>query len=151
MTTISNLTVDSPVVPAPVLAAPPAATPAAPVPTPAAPATPGVTIIDARNATVRDDQGRLIKVKRLGAQARYRLFRALGAENVENRLMIHYATLAGSVIEIDGAPIPFPNTELQVEALIQRLDDEGLEAVMSALVAMAPEMTEGVADAAKNL
>jgi hypothetical protein len=36
------------------------------------------------------------------------------------------ASLAFSVLEIDGVPIPGPSTEAQIESVIDRLGDEGL-------------------------
>jgi hypothetical protein len=110
----------------------------------------GVTVHDAKTATVRDKNGRTIKVKKLGALDRVRLFKALGAEASENRQVMHYSALAASVTELNGDHVGFPTTSAQVDALIARLDDDGLEAVITALVALSPEMAEGAVDQAKN-
>ncbi len=43
------------------------------------------------------------------------------------------AGLAFSVQEIDGVPVPTPVTEAQIEGLVDRLGDDGLAAIASAL------------------
>jgi hypothetical protein len=45
------------------------------------------------------------------------------------------ALLAVSVSSVDDVPLPAPGSEAQLEALIARLGDEGLEAAASALPA----------------
>jgi hypothetical protein len=117
---------------------------AAPVSSPAS----RVTILDAKTASVIDANGRTIRVKRLSALDRMRLFSACGAENSENRAFMAYAATAAAVTEIDGAPVSFPANQIQLSALVGRLDESGLEAAVTALVEMTP--VEGVADAAKN-
>ena len=110
-----------------------------------------VTLIDERNASVISKQGRVIKVKKLSAIDRMRLFRAVGAEDSENRAYMHYSVLAASVTELAGDPISFPTSAIQLQATVARLDEDGLDAVVSALIALSPELIEGVADAARNL
>ena len=43
------------------------------------------------------------------------------------------AGLAFSVLEIDGVPVPPPATEPQIESLIERLGDAGLQAIADAV------------------
>jgi hypothetical protein len=43
------------------------------------------------------------------------------------------AGLAISVLEIDGVPVPPPNTESQIESVIDRLGDDGLAAIADLL------------------
>jgi hypothetical protein len=131
----------------------PSATPAVDAipdaPVVAAPASRKVAIIDDRNATVVDARGRFIKIKRLSALDRVRLFRALGSTDSENRMLGSYASTAAAVTELDGALVPFPSTSLQIDALIGRLDEDGLEAVILGLLALSPK-TEDVSAEAKN-
>jgi hypothetical protein len=110
----------------------------------------GVKLIDAKNATVVDSQGRLIKVKKLSAFDKMRLYRAIGSNDAENVPLMNYATLAAAVTEMDGVPSAFPISSIQIDAMVQRLDEHGLEAVLNAFVALSPA-TEVVADAARNL
>jgi hypothetical protein len=39
------------------------------------------------------------------------------------------AILASSVTAIDDVPVPLPSTETQIEALVSRLGDSGIEAI----------------------
>jgi hypothetical protein len=60
--------------------------------------------------------------------------------------------IAASVCEIDSAPITFPKSRAELDAVLDRLDAEGLEAAGAALAAFA---SDGAADtdtkeAAKN-
>jgi len=64
--------------------------------------------------------------------------------------MVQYASLAASVAEIAGDPVAFPTTSDQVDVIIKRLDDAGLDAVMLALVALLPPSDEEAAERVKN-
>jgi hypothetical protein len=110
----------------------------------------GVTLLDGRNAMVVDSRGRSIKVKKLSAFDRMRLFKAVGAEDSENRMFMSYASAAAAVTEIEGSPVAFPMNQIQLSALVSRLDEDGLEAVVNGLVALNPDR-EDVAVAAQNL
>ena len=139
MTSVSNIS-DSAAAPAPV-----------PVVAEAAPAASSgrVTVLTPKTASVIDSLGRTLKVKRLSALDRLRLFTACGAENSDNRQYMSYAGAAAAVTEVDGIPVPFPATELQVSALVARLDEEGLAAVIGALIALVPTQDD-IAASAKN-
>jgi len=43
------------------------------------------------------------------------------------------AMLASSVTVIDDIPVPQPSSEIQIEALVGRLGDSGIEAIAQAL------------------
>lgn len=93
----------------------------------------------AQAATATEDRdGRCLVVRRPGALDRLRLFKAAGPSLVSNAGWMGMATLACSVIEIDGVPVPATATEAQVEALVARLGDAGLAAVAAML---APQAT----------
>ena len=77
----------------------------------------------------KDSRGRLIGVVKPSVLDRYRVLKMLGGETAGNQHALGYAMLACAVREIDGQPVPMPNTERQIEALIDRLGDEGFEAV----------------------
>jgi hypothetical protein len=109
-----------------------------------------VTVIDDRHAMVKDNAGRLLKVKRLSALDRVRLFRAMGATDSENRMLSSYASTAAAVTEIDGSHVAFPQSSISLDALIQRLDEAGLEAVVLALLALTPKAEDGTQAAIKN-
>ena len=60
---------------------------------------------------------------------------------VPRRTILFYAA---AVCEIDDTPLPFPRNRGELDAVLDRLDDEGLTAVSSALVKLAASLkTEG--------
>ena len=97
--------------------------------------TPSQQIVAAAAAvlTTQDEAGRTLTIRRLGALDRLRLFKAVGASLAENPPYLGMAMLAVSVTAIDGVPVPPPMTEGQLEALVQRLGDSGIEAVAQCL------------------
>jgi hypothetical protein len=117
---------------------------------PSEPASPvnRVTILDDRHASVRDKRGRTIKVRRLGAIDLMRLFKVAGAEHSENRQYMFFAQLAVAVEELNGDHVPFPMTPAQLDAIVGRLDMDGLDAVGDALTELSPK--EDRVQTAKN-
>ena len=97
--------------------------------------TPSQAIINAASATVvvTDAKGRAITLTRLKPLDRMRLFEAVGAENVHNDAYFGYASLAYHVTAIDGVPAIQPRNNLQLEALVQLLDDDGLAAIAAGI------------------
>ena len=93
----------------------------------------------------RDDAGRELSLRRPDALDRLRLFKALGAELSLNAPYLGMALLACAVTAIDGVPVPAPGTESQLEALVRRLGDGGINAVADALDA-AEQQEPGSAD-----
>ena len=96
--------------------------------------TPSQQIVDDANRTVeaRDTRGRTITMRRINTSIRRRVALALTAENQLKSNYLLLATLAASVVSIDGVSVPFPVNEIQFNALIDRLDDDGFEAVGNA-------------------
>jgi hypothetical protein len=76
-----------------------------------------------------DKNGRKLSVRRLTALDTLRLFKAAGPVLAQNEPWLAMAGLAFSVLEIDGIPVPTPVTEAQIETMIERLGEVGLEAV----------------------
>ena len=116
--------------------------------------TPSQEVIKAANATnvVTDARGRKIEVRKLKTLDRMRLFELVGAENSMNDRYLGYATLAFSVVGINGDALPRPDSKLALEALVQQLDDDGFEAVAKSFVdsiASAPSADE-LKDQVKN-
>jgi hypothetical protein len=68
-------------------------------------------------------------VRRLKAIDRARLFKAIGAAQSPNAPYFGYAMLAASVVQIDELPITFPTKDSEIEYIIERLDDDGLDAI----------------------
>ena len=98
---------------------------------------------------VRDAAGRRLLLRRLNALDRLRLFKAVGPVLAENAAYLGMAMLAASVASVDDVPVPMPGSEAQLEALVARLGDEGLDAVAERL-ARVPVDQEALAQQAGN-
>ncbi|MEI9983505.1 MAG: hypothetical protein WDN69_10035 [Aliidongia sp.] len=86
--------------------------------------TPSEAVIKDANriVTVTDWRGRKLGIKRVAnALTHFRLARLLGAD-AGNVAVMNQALMYTAVVSINGDPVPFPRTELQLEALIDRLD-----------------------------
>jgi hypothetical protein len=97
--------------------------------------TPSASIIASAQKTgeTKDVLGRVIKYRRLQALDRLRLFKAVGAQNASNAPYVGMAILAASVTSVDEWVAPFPTRESEVEMLVQRLGDAGIDAIANAL------------------
>lgn len=80
--------------------------------------------------TVHDARGRAITLKKPGVLAQYRLIEILG-ESAKNEVYVGMVLPLIYVCEIDGDQVAQPNSKREVEGLIQRLDDDGIAAVMN--------------------
>ncbi len=89
---------------------------------------------------LRDRAGRVIELRRLGVVEQLRLFKVLGPELSENRAYVGLARMAAAVAMVDGVPVPFPVNEVGIEAALERLGDDGVEAVGGALAGPAVEL-----------
>jgi hypothetical protein len=82
---------------------------------------------------VRDALGRRLALRRLGALDKLRLFEAAGPVLSGNDRWLGMAVLACSVTAIDDVPWPMPASKQGVEAMVQRLGDDGIAAVSRVL------------------
>lgn len=96
---------------------------------------PAESIVDAatRPIAVTDTKGRNILARRLMALDTLRLLKAAGPVLAHNEPWLSVASLAFSVLEVDGVPIPTPTSEAQIESVVAKLGDEGLSAVAAAI------------------
>jgi hypothetical protein len=94
---------------------------------------------------VRDKGGRVIELRWLGVVEQLRLFKALGPELSENRAYVGLARVAAAAAAVDGVPVPFPMSETGIEAVLERLGEDGVEAVGAVLAA--PAMEQVLAEA----
>ncbi len=85
--------------------------------------------------SVTDKAGRVLGLRRVGVLEQLRLFKALGPELSENRAYMGLARVAAAVAMVDGVPLPFPAHEAAIEAALERLGEDGVEAVGDALLA----------------
>jgi hypothetical protein len=92
---------------------------------------PSDQIVQQANAevTVSDERGRVIKLKKPGVLAQFRLIEALG-ETAKNEVYMGMVLPLIFVTSIDDDPVFQPASKREVEALIQRLDEDGIAAVL---------------------
>ncbi|MDZ5633935.1 hypothetical protein [Janthinobacterium sp. GMG1] len=76
-----------------------------------------------------DARGRVIKLKKPGVLAQYRLIEALG-DSAANQTYMGMVLPLIYVTAIDDLAVNPPKLKMHVEALIQQLDEDGIEAVM---------------------
>lgn len=77
---------------------------------------------------VKTADGREITLRRPPVLAQLRLVDAIG-DSAANRVYLAMCLPLIYVAQIDGQDVPVPETKKQVEALFQRLDEDGLAAV----------------------
>ncbi|MCF3945304.1 hypothetical protein AiwAL_04690 [Acidiphilium sp. AL] len=94
---------------------------------------------------IEDARGRTLSLRPLTMLDRLRLFKALGAELAMNDAYLGVAALAASVVAIDAVPLPFPANEAAVENAVERLGEDGIEAVALALDQSDPAMMKALA------
>lgn len=82
--------------------------------------------------TIEDENGRKIELKKPGALAQYKLIEMLGAETARNQVYIMMILPLMYVNKIDGVSV-FVDTKNELDALIQRLDHAGIQAVNDAV------------------
>jgi hypothetical protein len=96
--------------------------------------------------SVTDGLGRIIHLRRLTAIDTLRLLKVAGPALSENHVWLDMAAIAYSVVSIDGVPIPLPANEAQIEAVVQRLGDDGMTAAAGAF----DDIEAGSVDSAGN-
>jgi hypothetical protein len=98
---------------------------------------------------VTDAKGRKLTIRRLNVLDQVRLLRAIGAAQSSNEPYVNVVTMAASVSEIDGVPVPPVTNERQIDAAVGRIGDPGFAAIM---VNMNKEVAEvmAAAEAASN-
>jgi hypothetical protein len=82
-----------------------------------------------------DSVGRRYTLRPMTVLDRLRLFKAVGAELAGNDAYLGLAYYACAVSAIDDVPVPLPVNEAQVEALVGRIGDAGMEAIAHAFTA----------------
>lgn len=82
--------------------------------------------------SITDRMGRKIVLRKPPTLSQFRLIEAVG-DSARNQTYMAMILPLNYVSSIDGAPVPGITSKAHLEALIQRLDDEGVEAVMTAV------------------
>ena len=92
-----------------------------------------IVIESVRSVSTVDTRGRRLTLRRLTALDTLRLFKAAGPVLAQNEPWLSMAGMAFAISEIDGIPVPAPTSETQIEALIDRLGDDGLAAIANSM------------------
>jgi hypothetical protein len=95
---------------------------------------------------ITDARGRTITIKKPGVLAQYRLIECLG-DTAKNETYVSMVLPLIYVAAIDGEALPPIMRKSEVEALVQRLDEHGLAALMAGIEAnfAAPNIVAPVA------
>lgn len=114
--------------------------------------TPSENIARTANAAreIPDALGRKLVIKRPGALDKMRLFKVIGGENSKNEMYMGYAMLAISTVSIDGDAIDPCTSVRDVEGLVQRLGDEGIQAIGEAFAEDGDMSQKELVDSAHN-
>lgn len=130
----------------------PAASPAAPAAKPAETPTQQILAGAVDQVTVADSKGRKITTRKLSPIRRTRLFKIIGPDNSRNLPLLGYYSMAVSVTQIGDDSVVFPSKESEIEALLERLGDDGINAVAKGWkdADWADDAEEGDAAAIKN-
>lgn len=86
-----------------------------------------------QEVVVTDSAGRTITLRKPAVLAQFRLIELVGPETAKNQVYMGMVLPIVFVTAIDGDPVFFPKSKAQLEALIQRLDEHGIEALMQAM------------------
>jgi hypothetical protein len=86
----------------------------------------------ARVITIETPNGLSVTLRKPGVLSQFRLAKILG-EAARNQVYFGMVTPIIFVTSINGAAVNFPNSEREIEATIQRLDEDGVVAVMNAV------------------
>jgi hypothetical protein len=102
-----------------------------PVSGPAPGFSPSVAIVNAaaKTVAVTDGRGRKIVIRKVSLFQRLRLIEGLGSVADIGQYLNH-ALLIASVVSIDEVPESPPTSKTEIEALANRLDSDGFDAVV---------------------
>jgi hypothetical protein len=86
----------------------------------------------AEAVTIDTANGLTVTLKKPGVLSQFRLVKILG-EAAKNQVYVGMVIPITFVTSINGVAVNYPNTEREIEAIITRLDEEGVTAVMQAV------------------
>lgn len=113
--------------------------------------TPSERIVEEANRTysVTDTKGTAIEFRRLGMSGHRRLLKAISNESANKQQLFSMYLMAASVVSIDGDAVTFPSNEIQLDALVDRLGDDGFAALIQAIPAnLGAQTVEGLREVA---
>lgn len=98
--------------------------------------TPSTRLLQEANLvhTATDALGRVLSFRRPTALDTLRLLKAAGGDLSQNDAWLSMAGIAFAVTSIDGVPVPQPSNVVQIENIIEKLGNDGITAIASALM-----------------
>jgi hypothetical protein len=87
------------------------------------------------SVVVETSDGRKITLRKPGVLAQFKMIEMLGGAAAANQVFVNMVLPVTFVVAIDGDPVSRITTRSELDALIQRLDEAGIEAVMEAVPA----------------
>jgi hypothetical protein len=99
---------------------------------------------------VLDDGRRITSRAMLKVREEMALSEYIGADTRLNPVWVLWATIACCVTEIDDEPVRMPVSKLQIEALIDRIGDEAMRALLVRYRRNSEERETRTLDRAKN-
>jgi len=98
-------------------------------------ATPSEEVIEDANRVhhVTDAKNRVIGIRKMNMNVRRRVLKVISGEMASRPQYLGMVMVAACVVEIDGEEIHLPASEMQFDALIDRLDDDGFQAIGKAI------------------
>lgn len=84
---------------------------------------------------VETSDGRKITLRKPGVLAQFKMIEMLGGAAAANDVFVNMVLPVTFVVAIDGDPVSRITTRPELDALIQRLDEAGIRAVMEAVPA----------------
>ena len=97
--------------------------------------TPSTRLLQEANLvhTATDALGRVLSFRRPTALDTLRLFKAAGGDLSQNDAWLSMAGIAFAVTCIDDVPVPQPTNVAQIENVVEKLGNDGITAIASAL------------------
>jgi len=103
-----------------------------------------------RVETVTTESGRSITIKKPGVLSQFRLIEMVGGDTAQNQVYMAMALPLFWVTEIDGEHVHPPQTKRELEALIQRVEEEGISAIVEGITDKFESPAEEQEEQAKN-
>lgn len=82
---------------------------------------------------VTDSKGRVLVLKKPSLLAQYHLIELIGGERASNQVLVNMYNPLLYVQSIDGIDCFFPKSMRELEALVVRVDSDGMEAIANDL------------------
>lgn len=111
--------------------------------------TPTAAITKSNEAATISAGALRVTMKKPGILSQYRIVEVVGGDTAKNETYMNMILPLLWITAIDDQPVPAPSTKRELEALITRLGDEGVPAVMKH-VYHAPEGAQPSDEAVKN-